>query len=36
MEENGAVEKPKLKKRRIIPKLQIEESHAKPSEETEI
>ena len=31
-----AVEQPKTKKKRVIPKLQIEESHSKPSDETEI
>ena len=37
MEDNNKVgEQPKPKKKRVIPKLQIEESHAKPSEETEI
>ena len=37
MEDSNKVgEQPKPKKKRVIPKLQIEESHAKPSEETEI
>ena len=37
MENNNTGEQqPKPKKKRVIPKLQIEESHAKPSEETEI